>query len=215
MEPVDYYPSLVGYWRFDEGSGANTYDSSGHGNNGTSTNAAWLTSNCIEGDCLSFNGTNSYVNAGNASNLNITSAITIYAWLYSPMWTNAQVPISKGQANASGWYIQYLTGGNLTFVDNQSGASEVQYTLPGITTDGVWMNVAFTKSGTTGKWYINGVDKTGTHVNLADMASSANNMTFGAYSQLTTWFTGNIDDVRIYNKTLTPSQIQAIYNAKQ
>src|SRR3990167_283101 len=71
---------LVGYWNFDEGSGATVADSSGNGNTGTLTNGPTWTTGKI-GQALSFDGSNDYVDAGTGSSLNLASSLTVSAWI--------------------------------------------------------------------------------------------------------------------------------------
>ena len=60
--------------------GTQAGDRSGNGNTGTLTNGpTW--SNGKHGNALSFNGSTATVNAGNGSSLNLTSQITISAWI--------------------------------------------------------------------------------------------------------------------------------------
>lgn len=70
---------LVGHWKFDESSGSSAYDSSGKGNYGVLTNSPTRTASasCKAGQCLSFDGTNDYVDAGNAA----SNARTVSFWL--------------------------------------------------------------------------------------------------------------------------------------
>src|SRR4030067_1330761 len=75
---IDPHPGLVGWWRFDEGTGTAAGDSSGNGNNGTVYSANWVLGKY--GNALSFNGLNSYV--GVSSGLNCpTTAITLFCWI--------------------------------------------------------------------------------------------------------------------------------------
>ena len=86
-------PSLVGYWTFDEGTGATSTDASGKGNNGTLVNGpAWTTGKV--NNALSFNGTNNYVNSGDFTSL--TGAITVSTWIYA-----TQPPASEGRTAVS------------------------------------------------------------------------------------------------------------------
>jgi hypothetical protein len=54
---------LVGYWNFDQGSGAIAYDSSGFNNQGIIYGASWTTGKVNE--ALNFDGLNDYVDCGN------------------------------------------------------------------------------------------------------------------------------------------------------
>ncbi len=51
---INPHPGLVGWWRFDEGSGTIAGDSSGNGNNGTIYGATWVAGKY--GQALSFDG---------------------------------------------------------------------------------------------------------------------------------------------------------------
>jgi len=84
----------VGYWKFDEGSGTTTYDSSGNNNTGViysaSTSCIYPAAGCPQwvqgkyGSALSFDGVEDYVSVPNSSSTNVTSTVTIEAWIYSP-----------------------------------------------------------------------------------------------------------------------------------
>ena len=66
---------------FNEGGGTLLTDLSGNGNNGTISGATWTTSGKY-GNALSFNGTNALVTVNNAPSLQLTSAMTLEAWVY-------------------------------------------------------------------------------------------------------------------------------------
>ncbi|MHC4694214.1 MAG: hypothetical protein ACYS67_15840, partial [Planctomycetota bacterium] len=70
---------LVAHWPLDEGSGTTAYDSAG-GNDGTlMSGPVWVSGRM--GGGLQFNGSSSYVDCGNHTSLNITSAITLALWV--------------------------------------------------------------------------------------------------------------------------------------
>ncbi|HOC53408.1 MAG TPA: LamG domain-containing protein [Candidatus Pacearchaeota archaeon] len=79
--------NLVGEWKFDEGSGQNLSDSWGPnaaflGNNDTveATDPAWVSSECVSENCLSFDGIDDTVNCGNNSVFDITGSVTLEGW---------------------------------------------------------------------------------------------------------------------------------------
>src|SRR5439155_24932017 len=69
----------VGYWKFDEGSGTTSSDSSGNANIGTLMNGATFTTSGKFGNAVSFNGRINYVNFSTTPSLNTTS-ISIVMW---------------------------------------------------------------------------------------------------------------------------------------
>jgi len=71
---------LVGYWSFDEGAGAIANDGSGNGNDGTLENGPEWTAGQF-GDAVQFDGTDDYVNVGNADTLSITGDLTFSLWV--------------------------------------------------------------------------------------------------------------------------------------
>ena len=69
--------SLIGYWKFNEGSGTTVEDSSGNGNDGTiNGDATWTTGK--NGGGLDFDGLDDYVDVGD---IDLTDAFTIAAWI--------------------------------------------------------------------------------------------------------------------------------------
>src|SRR3990167_8025930 len=102
---------LVGYWKFDEGTGLVAADSSRHGNNGTLTNytAAQLLTGWVVPShagsffnprALEFDGVDDYVNAGNAASLDITGDQTAGAWIYKKDNRDSRIIVKNGA-----WYI--------------------------------------------------------------------------------------------------------------
>ena len=80
-------PALVAAYGFDEGSGTTVTDASGNGNNGTVANATWSTAGKF-GGALSFNGTSSVVTVPNSASLQLSSGMTLEAWV-DPSTVNA------------------------------------------------------------------------------------------------------------------------------
>jgi hypothetical protein len=70
----------VGQWRFDEGQGAQAWDSSGQGNHGTILGGvAWGTGQ--SGSALRFNGVDTCVQIGDRPSLRMSDALTISTWV--------------------------------------------------------------------------------------------------------------------------------------
>jgi len=203
--PVNRDSSLVGYWKFDEGSGTSAYDASGHNYTGTLTNGpSWQTS-CKQGGCLSFNGTNTYVSMGGAS----TTSFTAMAWINI-------VGDGLGGINGiiNGKAFRFFIDNTTNFLRTQiNGATPYDHITNIAVTRNIWNRVAFSYDGQNRRYYLNGslivtVDSTGTPTNT--QSPSIGTIQIGTY-----FFNGFIDDIRIYNRALSAAEISAIYNATQ
>ena len=73
--------TLVAAYAFDEGSGTSVADLSGNGNGGALQGASWTTSGKF-GSALSFNGSSARVRVEDAASLDLTSGVTVEAWVY-------------------------------------------------------------------------------------------------------------------------------------
>jgi hypothetical protein len=71
---------LVAAYGFNEGSGTTVIDASGNGNTGTISGASWVTSGKY-GTALSFNGTNNWVTIPDNASLDLTTGMTVEAWV--------------------------------------------------------------------------------------------------------------------------------------
>jgi hypothetical protein len=110
MKNINSQSDLAGYWKFDEGSGTTTNDSSPFHNDGNIYGSTWATGKI--GNALQFDGVNDYVEILDSSSLNITNGITLEAWVYPSTlsgWTNI---IEKDQ---SAGYKLGLLNNEITF----------------------------------------------------------------------------------------------------
>ena len=111
----DVTTGMVGYWKFDEGSGTNTADSSGNNNNGILVNGpTWVTPGRMGTAALAFASTNlQAVTVSNAASLNMTGGITITAWVNAVDWTGNHRILEKG--NADDQYMLIADNNELRF----------------------------------------------------------------------------------------------------
>jgi hypothetical protein len=211
--------SLVGHWTFDatDISGTTAFDRSGQGNNGTIINAATQTTGKV-GGALNFNGGSKYVTIPDSANLDLPNTVTISFWINpSASYVGYAVGIINkwtGTANAN--YVMYYFGTTsgedrqLRPYVNRGGT----WTTAGgayTSTPGTWINFAWTyNSATGGQMYING-SPVGSLSGGGVLATNNAALKIGTSAE----FPGLIDDVRIYNRTLTPTEITTLYNAEQ
>jgi hypothetical protein len=202
---------LVGYWTFDGSdlSGSTVYDLSGNGNNGTN-NGATPTIGKL-GQALKFDGSTSYVDAGNTSPLSLTSAATISAWIKVVNGTSYQVV--AGKMNFGGDNNGYVISvhNNALHIEVADGSSYSYIEGCGTIINNTWTHATFSFDGALLRGYING-GKTCEAVQTVTPVSNVWNFVIGRDpSGIFAFFNGSIDDVRVYSRALSASEIQKLY----
>ena len=203
-------PSLVCHLTFDEGTGTTAYDVSGYGNDGTIINGGTYSDNCKEGSySLELDGTNQYVNLGNPQDFpEGDSARTICAWAYPTVKENAwrwvvfygKNTTSQGMGIGFGWgHISGSGYNNEMLATNVYNANN-------------WYHVALTYDGTTARLYINGNPWGAGQTKNWDLTLNAAYV--GRKLNGLEYWKGLIDDVRIYNRALSETEIEAIMNGE-
>ena len=114
--------------------------------------------------------------------------------------------------DGSGWYIYYNSStGVLQYYTNQTGANQPNNSIA--LTYGEWAHcaVVISDSGTDSTWYINGEAGTPKTNHIAP-ASDTQNFNLMNRAGATKACGGSINEVSIWNKTLTQSEINELYN---
>ncbi len=204
---------LVGAWSLDEGSGTLAADSSGSSNHGTLVNGPNWTPG-IRGQALQFNQVD-YVQIPSTPSLNMQTAITIEGWVYVT-------------GSDPGGYNSYLLDKHnrysLLVEDDETINFLINYpSLQVRTTQAIplnsWHHIAGTYDRTLGiaKVYIDGVEQASApFTGLISVTSQP--LRIGCYTngggacQAAWGFSGNIDQVRLYDRALSASEIQASFN---
>ncbi len=198
----------------------NANDESGHGNNGVVTGAT-LTSdrNGNANKAYYFNGTSDYILAPNSSSLQPTNTLSVCAWVKPDVNSNQWTPVlSKRYTPSSDPWNSYSIDGGAA--NNQKWLFNVSKGTAGsqssaITTQSAnysnWTFLVGTYDGVSQKFYVNGVlDKTIS--SSGNIGYSTMGFYIGNNNELSQWFKGKIDDVRIYNRALSACEIFTLYN---
>ncbi len=213
-------PGLIAYWDFDENNGTTAYDSSGNGHTGTINGATWASGKL--GSALQFDGMDDNVSAGSIAS---GTSGTMEAWIKPNSYTGSQFVmggIRSDSADESERYIIFVRGSNCpsgdwgTVVSNgvsvQTACSGQVYNSTNFPS-GAWKHIAATYNGSFISFYTDGVQiKT-----VKQTVSGAGNpQPFsigqpGAYPWL--YFNGNIDEVKIFNRSLSEAEIKAEFDA--
>lgn len=205
------YPSdenLSLYLKFDEGTGTKCFDSSKFRNDGVFVNSvAW--SSGKYGTGLEFNNDNEYVNCSNNGSLDITNEITLECWVYKTYNTGAN---DEGIITKYAFNSYALASGPTSFSCYISGGGHSASAQLHKDSGSRWYHIVGTFDGTIIKLYIDG--------RLVDTTAYVGSITSATNQGLIIGkngdgggqgYTGSIDEVRIYNRSLTPDEIQTHY----
>jgi prepilin-type N-terminal cleavage/methylation domain-containing protein len=206
---------LVGYWHFDENTSSTAYDSSGNGNNGTLISSpTWQTgANCKVGSCLNFNGSN-YVNVSSLNNSSY-KPITYEVWVKPNSTASGQAIFGRDTSGNT------TTGiiGIYNYDAGTSATNEFAYYTGGYIfgsnyeiVTGQWTHIVFTwDANNVATWYVNGVQTR----SASFTATSNANIGFqiGGRSSLDSFYNGLIDEVRVYNRALSATDVSDVYNS--
>ena len=199
-------PGLAAAYSFNEGLGTSAADASGNGNTGAIGTATWITTGKF-GNALFFNGTTARVTVNDSASLDLTTKMTLEAWVFPTAGGGWRDVIYKGPND-----IYYLEGSSTggppatggTFAPPLVGTS----TLP----SNVWSHLAATFDGQTLRLFVNGV-QVASRPTVTPISTSTGALTIGGNALYGQYFSGRIDEVRIYNSALSAGQILADMNA--
>lgn len=171
----------------------------------------FASSNCFP--AIRFDAADGYVNLG--SNFNFTSEpFTFSTWLYIRNFVSATpgqggMIVYKGSYQTSGYYVQMGLTGAIALLTNQAGA--VQFSVTGdVLALNRWQHFCVTRSGSSVRLYVDGIDRTSTAGTHTNPSSSALNFQIGRYETGNIGFDGSMDDFRVYNRVLSQSEISSL-----
>ena len=215
----------VSWWTFNEGSGTTATDTGSGGNTGTlEASATWGTGN-IGSYALSLDGTNgNYVLVGDPGSGNLdfgTSDFSISLWFKTSDTTNTEMLVNKRFSGScepaldEGYYIIMDPGGDFFGAICDGGTVNKGTAVWAGKADGAWHHLVMLVDTTNDvlQLYGDGV-QVGSDTDITGYGSLSNNqgLAIGSDNFATAVFNGLIDDVRIYNRVITPTEITDMYN---
>ncbi|WP_414837641.1 LamG domain-containing protein [Candidatus Nanosalina sp. VS9-1] len=221
---------LVAYYPMDSGSGTTAVDKA-LGNDGTVNGASWSSSSKIGSSCLSFDGTDDVVRCF-STGFSDVSELTVALWVniasnsgdYRALCSATEDPYNDyetgftlDQGSNSTSDFSYL---NFEFAGDGSGAVNLKSSTHSF---GQWVHVTIQLSSSQAVLFINGTregsrSNDGTPLKLNDIRIGAraydnnnpatNNIERG-------YLDGRLDDVRIYDRSLSAPEIKALYQLRR
>jgi chitodextrinase len=197
----------VASYSFNERAGSVLPDLSGNGNNGTVINGSW--SSGKYGNSLHFNGSSSRVTVPSSASLSAYSAMTIDAWVrpssLGTSWRDIAIKQQPGELTY-GLYANSNVKAPAGIV--YTGGSEKTDYGAGTLPLNAWSYVATTYDGAVLAVYING-NLSSTQFVSGPIATSSGTLEIGGNTVWGEWFAGRIDELRVYNRALTRSEISS------
>jgi hypothetical protein len=197
---------LVGAFGFEEASGTAATDSSGSGNNGTVSGATRSTSGRF-GRALSFDGAGDIVNVPDTSSLDLTTGMTLEAWVRPSALSGWRTVLMKEQTGGLVYAIYASTdAGRPSGHVYTSSELDTQGTVA--LTANAWTHLALTYDGGTLRLYVNGNQASSRAVS-GSILTSTGAVRIGGNNVWPEWFNGLIDEVRVYRRALTAAEVGA------
>ncbi len=204
-------PNLVARYTFGEGSGAVLHDSSGNGLNGAISAGAWSPSG-ISGAALVFDGANTNVAVPNSTLLNLTTGMTLEAWVNPAQLvpTGSWVDMIAEYGD-NYWTPAYILGaeGSGPHVMADISGNYMSLAGAGPLAPHTWVHLATTYDGAALQLFVNGV-QVGSQPASGPIAAGTQPLYIGCdpnWSNYRPPVNGMMDDVRIYNRALSQSEI--------
>lgn len=187
-------------------------DNSKYKNNGSFTNGStcnWTVNGRWNG-AMAFDGINDNVVCGNDESLNLTEKFTIMGWIKPSEIKLAHIITKMSWAAGNintGYYLRMESDGRIKLTVQHNGISQVYSNE--VLSINEWYHVIGIFNGTHLKIYINGTLAC-TPVSATSPLGDIKQMLIGQSSNQR-WFNGTMDEIHIYNRTLSSDEIKQFY----
>ena len=193
------YPGAVTYWKLDETEGDIASDSANDNDGTVYGDPAWQPEGGMVDGALQLDGIDDYVNTPFV--LNPTDGkFSVFVWIKG----TAPGQVILSQADGANWLCTDSLEGNLMTELKGSGRSAQPLISETVITDGAWHRIGLVWDGSNRTLYVDDVEvATDTQGSLE---GSTGGLHIGAGKGLEpgSFFSGLIDDVRIYNRVVSP-----------
>ena len=209
-DPPD--PRLVAHWKLDETEGSIAKDSVGENDGTLFGEPLWQPNGGRRRGALQFYGVDDYVNTEfvlSPADPEMSSGFSVVVWMKGGAPSQALL----SQAGAANWLnTDSVDGYAMTELKGSGRSTGGPLLSPVIITDGTWHRIGLVWDGSHRHLYVDGAEVPTDPAPLSGLESADGGLYFGAGSTLApgTFFSGLIDDVRIYNVALSAEEIAAL-----
>jgi hypothetical protein len=202
---------IVGYWNLDEAEGTAVFDQSGYGHDGTCEEGLELGENSVEGvigNALNFDGIDDHIEIADSNDLT-PNHITVAFWIKpTDLGAGLQNVISKKDENNNGSYVIEIEGLSVNNLFNLDGSwinLELSFA------EDEWQHVALTYDGSFLRGYINAQPSGNEVAAVGNVNNDPGSLYLGGTPVVGSYFSGALDEIRIYNRALGPDEISLLY----
>ncbi len=212
---IDLDRSLVGYWAMDYVNSTGVYDNSSWNNFGTFNGGQSVSDiiSGVRGDALDFDG-NDYVLVPNSGSVNASGNLTISLWVYPVnLGVDRQGLVYKHYNNE--YELIMEASGKIEFYHGDGTWEEL--TEPGsmVVSEDTWSFISVTRDAVNKImfFYLNG-NYLGSDTYTDTPVSSSNPVYLGVRQGSSYYFNGSMDEVMIFNRNFSATEIKALYDSK-
>ena len=205
--PARAATGLVAAYGFNQGSGTAVTDSSGAGNLGATSGTTWASAGKY-GPALSFNGSSASVTIPDSSSLDLTTGMTVEAWVNPSSAGGPWRTVVFKQTGGGMVYALYANNGASRPVGQVNVLGEQNAPGTAVVPAGTWTHLATTYDGASLRLFVNGI-QVASKPQTGAIPASTGALKIGGNPVWGEWFAGLIDEVRVYNRALTPGEVQS------
>jgi len=211
---------MVSYWTFDDTdlSGSDPLDIFGD-NDGTNVGATTGVSGQV-GEAFSFDGENDYINCGSDSSIDNILVKTISFWTRLNSYDGNDEKGSHWINKGDKWFIATYDNNNIHIFGQNFDSNNGRWSIP-LSSIGLnsWHHIiiVYDKSSTSNNpvWYVDGVSQTVTEYATpigSAVSDASDNMYIGDSPEYDRGLNGTIDEVAIFNRSLSAEEISDLYD---
>lgn len=205
--------NLVSYWSMEEASGTR---SDSHGTNDLTDNNTVTQGTGIQSNGADFEASNSeYLSVADNSSISITGDLSVSMWIYRESATNMGL-IGKVLYPNREYQLRINDGSNLLQLwMSSNGSSQTKKQVSWSPLTSTWYHVGFTYNASAGevKFYIDGSQQGSTQTGMpTNLYNGSAELRIG-HIEAGDYMDGIIDEVALYSRTLTSSEMNWLYNS--